>query len=190
MPANFKLTYLATGHTEETWLSRGIYYEFPDCSTINVNTHIAWCGTCREFTDGELIRSPDEIRKQIADLRNPESTTYKFAEWNDQQMKAATGKSDSNYRATRIAEMESRLEWRLERNSPPKCIVCGTTDIVFPLSMHETVSEIDIPDIGTVRVESAGICSTEFMNWYFTPEGNRIPRNTKPTYWGIPDAGT
>jgi hypothetical protein len=190
MPATYTLTYLSTGHTVETWLLRGVYYELADGSAIDVTTRIAWCRKCREFTDGELIESPDEIRQQIKALRTPESAAYKFAEWNNQQIQAATGKTDSNWRESNIAALESRLKWRLERNSPPKCLVCGSTDIVFPLSKDETVSEINIPDIGTVRVESAGISSTEFANWFYTPEGDRIPRYATPTYWGVPDKGT
>ena len=163
---------------------RGIYYEFPDGCLIDLETHLAWCANCRTFTDGELIQSPDEIRQQIADLQNPESAAYKFAEWNEQQIEMATGKSDANYRESRITQLASRLKWRLQRIAPPKCIQCGSTDIVFPLSMDETESEIEIPDVGPVRVESAGISSTEFMNWFFTPEGDRIARKTTPGYWG------
>jgi hypothetical protein len=184
------MTYLRTGRTEETWLMRGIYYEFPDGSTIDVDTHIAWCGNCCAFTDGELIESPDYIREQIADLRNPESDAYKFAVWNEQQIQLATGKSDPHSCELMIAALDLRLKWRLKRISPAKCIQCGSTDLVFPLSMHDTESEIEISDVGPVRVESAGISSTEFMNWFFTSEGDRIARNTTPTYWGVSDTDT
>jgi hypothetical protein len=30
------------------------------------------------------------------------------------------------------------------------------------------------------------MCSTDFNEWFFTPEGDRIPRDTKPTYWHHP----
>jgi predicted oxidoreductase len=30
------------------------------------------------------------------------------------------------------------------------------------------------------------MCSTRFNEWFFTPEGDRIPRDTKPTYWHHP----
>jgi hypothetical protein len=31
-----------------------------------------------------------------------------------------------------------------------------------------------------------GLCSNDFNEWFFTPEGDRIPRDTKPTYWYHP----
>ena len=190
MPATFEITYLRDGRTEETWLTRGLYYELENGQNLDVNTHIAWCSECKLFTDGELIQTPDEICNQIAELRDPSSAARKFADWNAEQIRIATGRAARNYNADRITTLETRLKWSILRKSPPKCILCGKTDITFPLTMHETEAELDIPEIGRVRIECAGISSTEFMNWFFTPEGDRVTRDTKPTYWGIPDNAT
>jgi hypothetical protein len=32
------------------------------------------------------------------------------------------------------------------------------------------------------------MCSTVFNEWFFTPEGDRIPRDTQPTYWAFPES--
>lgn len=189
MPATFTIKYLQSGHTEETWLTRGIYYEFADRSTIEVLTHLVWYETCRKFTEGEWIELPSQIRQQIAELNDSGSDAYKFAEWNDEQIRMANPRGTSeSFRLSRIADLESRLEWRTHRSSPPKCIFCGNSDIIYPLTIDETESELEIPGLGKVRIESAGISSTDFMNWFFTPEGDRIPRNTQTTYWGVPDS--
>ena len=61
--------------------------------------------------------------------------------------------------------------------------MCGSTDIRFP-GDDETV---EIPARGTALVEWTGMCSTDFNNWYYTPDGIRIPRDTKRARWGFPD---
>ena len=36
-------------------------------------------------------------------------------------------------------------------------------------------------------IHCVGMCSTSFNEWFFTPEGDRIPRDTRPTYWHHPE---
>jgi hypothetical protein len=188
MPATYTIKYLQSGHNEEIWLTRGIYYELADGSTLDVHTLLVWCATCRQFTDGEWIESPSQIRQQIAELNDCKSEAYQITEWTDELIRKDNphGKMKS-FRLSRIADLESRLEWSINRSSPPKCILCGNSDIFYPLTKNDNESEIEIPGLGKVCIEEVGISSTEFMNWYFTPEGDRIPRDSQPTYWGIPD---
>ena len=47
--------------------------------------------------------------------------------------------------------------------------------------------EVSIPTgPGSVILSVSGLCSTSFNNRFYTPEGDRIPRDTKPTYWSLP----
>ena len=69
------------------------------------------------------------------------------------------------------------------RESPPKCLECGSTEIVvFPVG--ERAGNPMGP--GWVEITITGLCSTSFNNRFYTPEGDRIPRDTKPTYWTLP----
>jgi len=189
MPGTYKITYLQTGCIEQFCLTRGIYYELEDGSTLDVDTHIVWCGSCRRFTDGEWIRTPDELRRQILELRDPQSLAYKVSELNEHDVRSITGEEViPGFREKLIRELKIRLQWRLNRSAPPKCISCGSTDIIAPLGDDDTEAAMDLPEIGPVRIESEGIASTEFVNRFFTPEGDRIPRATVPTYWGVPGA--
>jgi|GEM_PF-4983383 len=38
-----------------------------------------------------------------------------------------------------------------------------------------------------IQIDCVGMCSTSFNEWFFTPEGDRIPRDTQPTYWHHPE---
>jgi hypothetical protein len=69
------------------------------------------------------------------------------------------------------------------RESPPKCLECGSTEIVvFPVG-----GRVKNPTgSGRVEITITGHCSTSFNNRFYTPEGDRIPRDTKPTYWTLP----
>lgn len=57
--------------------------------------------------------------------------------------------------------------------------MCGSSEIV-PLTLG---SVVEISEGVTVMVRVVGMCSTDFNEWFYTPEGDRIPRDTKPTYW-------
>ena len=79
-------------------------------------------------------------------------------------------------------ELKRRRRWREGRKSPPKCLECGSTEIVL-LPEGEKVENPTGP--GWVEVTVTGHCSTSFNNRSYTPEGDRIPRDTKPTYWTL-----
>jgi hypothetical protein len=35
---------------------------------------------------------------------------------------------------------------------------------------------------GMIQIDCVGMCSTSFNEWFLTPQGDRIPRETRPTY--------
>ena len=41
--------------------------------------------------------------------------------------------------------------------------------------------------VGQLQIDCVGMCSTKFNEWFFTPEGDRIPRDTRSTYWHHPE---
>src|SRR5258708_2495307 len=75
--------------------------------------------------------------------------------------------------AGRFPDLLRRRQWRSTRQSPPKCITCGSTDVII-LSGESTL----VPGLGQVDLSVLGMCSSEgdcCHFWYFTPEGCRIP---------------
>ena len=69
-----------------------------------------------------------------------------------------------------LLERQKAIEWRKARQSPPKCLDCGSTDI-----LRDKDVGILIPQRGRVRIKGAGWCSTAYHRQAFTPEGDRIP---------------
>jgi hypothetical protein len=85
-----------------------------------------------------------------------------------------------------LREARRRREWLQARRWPPKCIRCGTTDVV---DLPEGRAVLHPAGNGTITLSWVGMCSTPFNEWFFTPEGDRIPRDTTPTYWHHPALG-
>jgi hypothetical protein len=134
-----------------------------------------WCRKCKDFTDGEVIESLEEIGQQIADLRDPTSELFRLYQ------DSASG-SIGVVGIHLITELEKRRHWRESRKSPPKCLGCGSTGII-PLPDEQQM--VNPTGSGWIEVTVTGLSSTLFMNRYYTPEGDRIPRDTKPTYWRL-----
>ena len=177
----YEIKFLPEGRVERFYGSRGNYYEFEDGSRLDMHTTPVWCRRCcGEVTHGERIESTQDIDRQIADLHDPSTFAYKRCF--DSLYHEMFGKGEE-LRQKHLEELGKRKRWRAGRSSPPRCIYCGTTDIfVFPV--NRPVPNPAGP--GTVEVRSIGMCSTDFNEWFFTPEGERIPRDTQPIYWRHP----
>jgi hypothetical protein len=180
MPAYYEIKFLPEGPVTRFAGSRGNYYEFEDGSHSDMETTPVWCHRCKEIIHGEEIESLDVINQKIADLHDPMSEHYRIIKILSANHKGVD--AHEKFRLDEIEKAEKRRQWREQRRSGPKCIHCGSTDIfVFPVNQ-----EVPNPaGQGTVEVSFVGMCSTEFNQWFFTPEGERIPKGTKPTRWHI-----
>jgi hypothetical protein len=176
MPALYEIRCLPKGTTDEFAGSRGNYYEFEDGSRIDVRSEPVWCRRCGNYTHGESIESLDEIDRQLADLEDPHSELYRMTE-------ASLSGPGGRFRRHWLELTEQRRRWRERRISPPRCLLCGSTELV---SLPKGVEVPDPRGAGTVVLRVIGHCSTSFNEWFFTPEGERIPRDTRPTYWALP----
>lgn len=180
MPAMYEFRFLPEGRVQRFAGSRGNYYEFPDGSRIDVQTTPAWCRRCGKLSDGESIESLEQIDRELADLHDPCSELHRVTARG--ALHQLLGGGDEFLRKM-IEHKRKRRLWREGRVSPPRCIACGTTDIfIFPFDQPAP----NPAGPGTVELRCVGMCSTSFNEWFFTPEGERIPRDTQPTYWHHP----
>ncbi|HEX8915109.1 MAG TPA: hypothetical protein VF796_22350 [Humisphaera sp.] len=185
VPGLYTITFLPDGHPKDFAGSRGNYYELPDGTHVDLRSEPVWCHACAKVTHGEEIEPLAEIEKLVADLRDPSSEAYRSI------MRATDPLLDGllprdKFRRSRLEDLDRRRRWRALRVAPPKCIRCGSTDILqLPVG-----TPVAIPGTGrTVLVHIRGMCSTDFNEWFFTVDGDRIPRDTKPTYWHLPGEG-
>jgi hypothetical protein len=177
----YEIRWLPNGTTEPFAGSRGNYYEFSESDRLDLYSVPVWCHRCRRITDGEDLSTVEEIDKQIRDLNDPSSELYRMTRHG--LVNELLGKGEELLEE-RLAELQRRRRWRKSRQSPPKCIHCGTSEILaLPMG-------VPVPNPlgdGEIQVDCVGMCSTSFNEWFFTPEGDRIPRDTQPTYWYHPE---
>src|SRR5689334_13399853 len=182
MPAMYEIHWLPNGPIEPFAGSRGNYYEFSDSDHLDLQSTPVWCHRCGRVTHGEDLSSVEELDEQIRDLNDPTSEAYRSARYGILEEEFGTGEQ---FRQEYLEKLRRRRTWRDSRISPPKCIRCGSTDILALPCGEAVASPLGN---GAIRVECIGMCSTVFNEWFFTPEGDRIPRDTKPTYWSYPEA--
>lgn len=182
MPGLYEIRYQPEGRVEQFAGSRGNFYEFSDGSRIDLVSVPAWCRQCGDIRHGEQTESVEAIDEELAELLDP--TTWAFQRYSDPSFVEIFGREvGEKVRDSRIEALKARRRWREQRVSPAKCIYCGSTDIIVP-----GCEPFPNPaGAGTIQIGGIGMCSTEFNQWFFTPEGDRIPRDTKPTYWHHPD---
>jgi len=183
MPAFYTIRYPATGEESEWFGGRGYYYEFDDGVSVTLNPRMAWCCQCNQFVDAEFIRDVGDYENELQDIADPNGERCRvFKERSPTDTPEQIARSQ-RLLAEAAAEAKRKILWRKERLSPPKCLCCGSTEILFRGDGHK----MDVPGHGIIEIECTGMCSTNFMNWFYTPEGDRIPRDTKPSYWHLPN---
>jgi hypothetical protein len=181
MPGLYEIRWLPSDRVKRFHGSRGNYYEFSESDRLDLHSEPIWCRRCADITHGEYLSTIEKLDTEIRDLHDPTSQCYRMARHGSLDL--VFGKGEELLQE-RLIEVERRRRWRMSRKSPPKCIHCGSIEIVMlPLGklIPNPVGE------GELRVKCVGMCSTSFNEWFFTPEGDRIPRETRPTYWHHPE---
>jgi hypothetical protein len=175
MPAFYEIRCLPSGTRIEFPGSRGNHYELEDGSRIDVRSEPVWCRRCGGYVEGEVVEPLEQIDRELAELRDPKSEAYRMTQ-------DSLAGPDGEFRRHYIRLVVQRRRWRECRHSPPRCLQCGSTDLIR-LPCGEEVPNPCGP--GVVILNVIGLCSTWFNNWSFTAEGQRIPTDARPTYWKL-----
>lgn len=91
-------------------------YCLPDKSMLPVEQEVAWCKGCRSFGSAEAIPSIEELHARVQELQTPTQKLL-FLYGTKEVMNGA------------IDELRTRLSWRTARESPARCLACGSTAI-------------------------------------------------------------
>ncbi len=174
MPVMYKITLLPKGEVRTFTGTRGNYYLLSDDLKIEVRKWPVWCRECQAFSEGEHIQSVPELEQAVADYSDINSAE------NQRVLQLSFIRDKAEFIAKRLAERTARLQWRRGRTAPPKCLECGTMDIV-DLGDGQEVASPCSP--GTLTIGGVAMCSTAFRNYFYTPEGDRIPIKTQPSRW-------
>ncbi|HUE70118.1 MAG TPA: hypothetical protein VMP01_04445 [Pirellulaceae bacterium] len=167
----YEIRWLPDGPIEAFAGSRGNYYELSASEHLDLDSVPVWCNRCATITHGEHLSTLDEIDDQIRDLNDPTSAAYRRTRHG--MLDDITGKGEE-FLQKRLAKLELRRRWRQSRRSPPKCIRCGSTEIV-ELPIGKAVPN-PFGD-GEIQVECVGMCSTVFNE---CPRRRPHPQGFKP----------
>lgn len=179
MPSFYRITFDPAGRTEDFYATSGSYYQWADGTRLDVNTAPTWCGRCGAIREGEVVETVADIDRRIADLHDPTSIYYQFVQAADlSHLRAPVTRSAPGTSAPDLSDAihraRHRRHWRAARVSPPKCLACGTTEIV-----HLDRQPVPHPSgTGTIAARHMGFWSGRYSRLVFTPEGDRI--NTSP----------
>lgn len=156
-----ELRFIETGHSEFVSFSSLYNYHLADGSRLHVIQQVAWCRDCGRFVLAEYLPSIEELQEELAGYRSGDR------EWIERWVFVSDGKPV----AIRIAELKRYREWRLTRQSPPRCLECGMTDIT-PSPMDR---EFPHPATGEhLVVGTNGFTTTPSQPAEYSPEGERL----------------
>jgi hypothetical protein len=134
-------------------------YEMPDGSKLHLRQSECWCPKCDRITMAEDIPSLTELEVELNRFLNPSADDLQTFQFLGLSIEEQT------------EEARKRIEWRLARKSPGKCLCCGSTEIV-------TLPEVEVfqhPNTGElVVVVGRGFADAGVWRATFTTEGDVI----------------
>jgi hypothetical protein len=171
MVACYRITYEPSAVVEDFFDCDGDWYQYSNEMVFPLLPRMVWCNRCRRISQGEWIPSRRGLLLEIIRSRDPEIST-------DELCRAVESEKIVNSYLRRPTVSESfhdqwdrmRLDWIGRRQSRPKCIVCGATEIVFTDDAGViTISEEQKAKLTIVGFGSGGRC-----DWLYSLEGVRL----------------
>jgi hypothetical protein len=165
----------ADGSCEEMLLLSIGYYLLPRGAAIRLYEQPAWCRGCGKFVRAEFLSALEDIDAQMAKYGGKAAETrrqltgwlYRFGLKSRRQLL-----HELSVWEEAVAEEEMRREWRLKRQSPPRCLRCGS------MALHLPPSDEEYPHpSGKGRVQVAITSHVSLAvdaNEYYSAEGLRI----------------
>ena len=102
---------------------------------LHVYASAGWCYRCRNFKYCEYIQSLEELDREIESYYDPASKNYAYAIGESSNWAGNTDSLKPIYFEQIVDCVRKRRNWRATRVSPPKCLWCGSTNIIlFPFN--------------------------------------------------------
>ena len=148
-----------------TWGS--FYYLINRTEKVRMDRTWGWCDHCNSFEPIEVLPDPERIRSAI-----------------ERKKKNGNDNDTGYYSLLSIEELESLLDWRLNRISPPRCLKCAKFDVRYlDLSLGDSSARVidDFPHPGCggrLVLQLADYrLSIRLRERLFAPEGRRIEKS-------------
>ena len=98
-------------------------YELSNQINLPLRVESAWCFDCDELVDAEDIRSLEYFQNRIIKLQKDGYDDYWLGVLNYLKKDPRVEKEKE------IRELSLFIEWRAKRDSPDRCLYCGSTTI-------------------------------------------------------------
>jgi hypothetical protein len=134
-------------------------YMLRDGSKLDIDSQPAWCYGCKRFVEVEKIESVAELDRQLAELQHFYDSPGHIP-------------PDRIIRIERLPVLRTRRIWRAHRESPPRCLECGSTSIA---ALDESAPFTDAPGMGRCEVRIirySGVPSPHRVT--YSPEGELV----------------
>jgi hypothetical protein len=141
----------------------GAQYLYDVSTTLSIPWRPCWCWQCNDVCLGEFLPTPNEIVEEAKAWRRRDQEFNYVTEF-----RPPTGFRDDEHEPYALAYFDDLFAWRITRVSPPKCLSCGSENILVTKSRFSDMFEH--PDCG-------GMISTRFSVFGGTS------RNVSPTHW-------
>lgn len=167
------LDHFSCSKCASTWPATDLahrYYLLPTGVLLDVESRYAWCMDCRRMREAEKLPDPGELAAIIR-LR---PTISKQSRW--WPFGRADREKCERERALAREKAQQMLNLVLPRKSPPRCLGCGSSQIVNPDKVNLTLH----PDCGGVirRISSETFVSfaspIPFPTRFYNAEGEFI----------------
>lgn len=169
-----------SGHESECVLfSSHLNYRLPDGERLHVRQTVAWCQSCGRFSLAELIESVADIEAELPGLIAQKDqllaeSLRQSAANQDMRRRDILGIGfDLDWTERAIAEVPVRIAWRRKRQSPAKCLHCGTTNLLW-FDDPRGGDPFTHPQNGERVISSIEFASAAPWHAEFTPEGELL----------------
>lgn len=158
MALGYEITFMPGRRTIRFTGSDFNYYRLPDGNEIGLASRPIWCDGCAKVSHGEAIPSLSDIDQAIASLKRLAG-----------EIRREIDPEGDGSQQDQIAELSLARTWRSLRQSPPRCMVCGSCNIIS-LEQNKPIRTGN----DTILLKAVGLIDTICGSSYFTAEGERI----------------
>jgi hypothetical protein len=125
----------------DTFLGQPAYYVFPDGSRMPASLSPAWCRHCNAFSSAEHLPTVEAVREEVERLRNGRTNEL------DCELAEEFNQTLAERVASRLAVFEQLDKRFRDRQSPNRCVACGTTEFDYLRAMDGAAPK-EWPHIG------------------------------------------
>lgn len=140
-------------------------YELSEEDMLPIETRLAWCHECGAVSEVEFLPDLAETEKQIQRLESEDPELM------------ATLEAEGRFAEDEIEFQTLIRDWLRQRESPPRCLACGSTRIEEPWALNDSRDQEDTGVLTYPHPGCSGALSVKGMT--VQPAGG-FPRTYDP----------